>query len=255
MQPMSVRQVFYQASVRFIVDKLESGYEKVAVDLVKMRRAGVLPYDWLTDITRWMRKPNTYNSVQEALEETARLYRKNLWRDADAYVEVWLEKDALGGVVEPLPARYDVPLMIARGYASLSFLHSAAEYISTLDRPAYIYHFGDYDPSGVNAAEKIEQTLREMAPDAEIVFERVAVTLKQIRDWNLPTRPTKKSDPRSKNFGRISVELDAIEPSRLRRLVQNVIERHLPRRQLAVLEAAEESERVLLRKFVEAASE
>jgi hypothetical protein len=119
MQPMSVRQVFYQASVRFIVDKLESGYEKVAVDLVKMRRAGVLPYDWLTDSTRWMRKPNTYNSVQEALEETARLYRKNLWRDADAYVEVWLEKDALGGVVEPLPARYDVPLMIARGYASL----------------------------------------------------------------------------------------------------------------------------------------
>jgi hypothetical protein len=94
-----------------------------------------------------------------------------------------------------------------------------------------------------------------MAPDAEIVFERVAVTLKQIHDWNLPTRPTKKSDPRFKNFGRISVELDAIEPSRLRRLVQNVIERHLPRRQLAVLEAAEESERVLLRKFVEAASE
>src|SRR5262249_35124305 len=107
---------------------------------------------------------------------------------------------------------YDVPLMVARGYASLSFLHSAAEYINELDVPAYIYHLGDFDPSGVNAGEKIEQTLRELAPDAEIVFERLAVTQEQIEAWELPTRPTKKSDSRSKNFGDISVELDAVDP-------------------------------------------
>ena len=89
---------------------------------------------------------------------------------------------------------YDVPLMVARGYASLSFLHSAAEYIDDLDVPTYIYHLGDFDPSGVNAGEKIEQTLREMAPDAEIHFERIAVNPRQIDDWNLPTRPTKTTD-------------------------------------------------------------
>jgi hypothetical protein len=191
--------------------------------------------------------------VQEALEDTARFYRKSLWIDADAYVEVWLEKDALSGVVYPVTSKYDVPLMVARGYASLSFLHSAAEYISTLDVPTYIYHFGDFDPSGVNAAEKIEQTLKEMAPDAEIYFERVAVTPKQIRDWKLPTRPTKKSDTRSKNFGKISVELDAIEPARLRRLVQTVIELHLPRKQFEILKVAEESERDLIASFVKKA--
>jgi len=64
--------------------------------------------------------------------------------------------------------------MVARGYASLSFLHNAAEYINELDVPAYIYHLGDFDPSGVNAGEKIEETLREMAPNAEIYFERIA---------------------------------------------------------------------------------
>src|SRR5436305_14288411 len=106
--------------------------------------------------------------------------------------------------------------MVARGYASLSFLHSSAEQINEIDIPAYIYHFGDFDPSGVNAGEKIEETLIEMAPDAEIYFERVAVTPSQIAVWDLPTRPTKSSDTRSKNFGTISVELDAIEPSRLR---------------------------------------
>jgi hypothetical protein len=140
---------------------------------------------------------------------------------------------------------------VARGYASLSFLHSAAEYISTLDVPAYIYHLGDFDPSGVNAAEKIEETLKEMAPAAEIYFQRIAATPKQISDWRLPTRPTKKTDGRAKNFGKISVELDAIDPARLRRLVQTCIERHLPRRQFQILKVAEESERKLISSLVD----
>jgi hypothetical protein len=250
MKPMTVRQVFYQASVRGIVEKSEGGYTKVQTDLVQMRRAGVLPYDWLADITRWQRKPSTYNSVQEALEETARFYRKALWRDADAYVEVWLEKDALAGVVYPVTDMYDVPLMVARGYASLSFLHSAAEHINTLYVPTFIYHLGDFDPSGVNAGEKIEETLRELAPIAEIFFERVAVTPRQIELWNLPTRPTKATDSRAKTFGALSVELDAIEPDRLRDLVEQVIQQHLPAHQFQILKEAEASERELLTRFV-----
>jgi hypothetical protein len=163
---------------------------------------------------------------------------------------VWLEKDALAGVVYPITSSYDMPLMVARGYASLSFLHSAAEYINSLDVPTYIYHLGDFDPSGVNAGEKIEQTLREMAPDAEIEFERVAVQHWQIEAWNLPTRPTKASDTRAKNFGDISVELDAIDPDRLRSLVAEAIENHLPKQQFAILKAAEESERDIIRQLV-----
>lgn len=255
MKPMTVRQVFYQATVRNVVEKSESGYTKVQTDLVQMRRAGVLPYDWLADNTRWQRKPRTFSSVQQALDDTARLYRKALWADADAYVEVWLEKDALAGVVFPVTALYDVPLMVARGYASLSFLHSAAEYINVLGVPVYIYHFGDFDPSGVNAGEKIEETLKEMAPAADITFERVAVTLDQITAWNLPTRPTKITDSRAKNFGSVSVELDAIEPRDLRHLVEAVIQRHLPAEQFRVLKVAEESERELIAGLVGAIGE
>src|SRR6266566_4635117 len=250
MKPMTVRQVFYQATVRSIVEKSEAGYNKVQTDLVLMRRAGDLPYDWLADNTRWQRKPRTFNSVEQALDDTARLYRKALWAEADAYVEVWLEKDALAGVILPVTSTYDVPLMVARGYASLSFLHEAAEYINTLDVPAYIYHFGDFDPSGVNAGEKIEQTLKELAPDAEIYFERIPVTPEQIERWNLPTRPTKASDTRAKGFGNISVELDAIEPNRLRQIVRRAIEQHLPRHQFEVLKAAEESEREIISRLV-----
>jgi len=249
-KPMTVRQVFYQATVRGLVEKAESGYGKVQNDLTLKRRDGVLPYDWLADNTRWQRKPQTFDSVEQALRETAAFYRKSLWTDADSYVEIWLEKDALSGVILPITSMYDVPLMVARGYASLSFLYNAADYINTLTVPTYIYHLGDFDPSGVNAGEKIEETLREMAPDAEIYFERLAVTEEQIDAWNLPTRPTKKSDTRSKSFGDISVELDAIEPNRLRQIVQEAIEQHLPQEQYAVLKAAEESERKIIRRLV-----
>jgi hypothetical protein len=127
----------------------------------------------------------------------ARFYRKDLWRQAECYVEIWLEKDALSGVLYPVTAEYDVPLMVARGYSSLSFLHSAAEYIASLDVPTFIYHLGDFDPSGVNAGEKIEQTLHELAPEAEIYFERLAVNREQIVAWSLPTRPTKQTDSRA----------------------------------------------------------
>lgn len=249
MEPMTVRQVFYQATVRDLVEKSEAGYAKVQTDLVQMRRGGVLPYEWLADNTRWQRKPRTFKGVQHALDETARLYRKALWADVDAYVEIWLEKDALAGVILPITSMYDVPLMVARGYASLSFLHGAAEYIGSLDVPTYIYHFGDHDPSGVNAGEKIEETLRELAPDAEIYFERVAVLPYQIKALSLPTRPTKQSDSRAKGFGDVSVELDAIEPGMLRGLVETCINNHLPADELRVLQVAEESERELLRIF------
>jgi hypothetical protein len=243
MQPMTVRQAFYQATVHGIVEKSEAGYSKVQTDLAIMRRAGDLPYDWLADNTRWQRKPRSFDSIEDALADTARLYRKALWVDADAYVEVWLEKDALSGVIYPITALYDVPLMVARGYASLSFLHSSAEYINELDVPVFIYHLGDFDPSGVNAGEKIEQTLKEMAPGADITFERIGVTPWQISAWNLPTRPTKSSDTRSKGLGEISVELDAITPGHLRDLVERAINKHLPQDQLRVLKIAEKDER------------
>ncbi len=245
-RPMTVRQVFYQATVHGIVEKAETGYNKVQTLLADMRRDGELPYHWLADSTRWMRKPKSHNSVEEALQETARFYRRSLWRDAVSYAEVWLEKDALSGVVFPVTSMYDVPLMVARGFASLSFLYESAEAIKEMRRPTFIYHLGDYDPSGVAAAHKIEQTLREFAPDAEIYFERLAVLPSQIHEWDLPTRPTKTTDSRAKNFGDISVELDAIEPGQLRAIVEQAINVHIPQDELRILKQAEASERELI---------
>ena len=244
-QPATVRQIFYLASVRGIVEKDDGGYTRVQIDLVEMRRSGQLPYGWIVDHTRWQRRPVTYDSITEALDETAATYRKALWRDADHHVEIWLEKDALSGVVLPVTRKFDVPLMVARGYASETFLHTAGEYMEAVEKPCFVYHFGDFDPSGQDAARSIEKGLRQHAADAEIHFERVAVTQRQIDELDLPSRPTKQSDTRAKKFGPISVELDAIDPNRLRALVDEVITRHLSIEKYKVLLAAEESERKL----------
>jgi hypothetical protein len=81
----------------------------------------------IADLTRWMRKPTTYNGVEDALQDTARFYRKALWAEVDTHVEVWCEKDALAGVIFPVTSEFDVPLMVARGFSSETFCFEAIE--------------------------------------------------------------------------------------------------------------------------------
>jgi hypothetical protein len=82
MQPMTVRQVFYQATVRDIVEETEHGYAKVQNDLVRLRRSGEMPYAWIADNTRWQRKRDTFPGIGDAIETTANFYRRALCADA-----------------------------------------------------------------------------------------------------------------------------------------------------------------------------
>jgi len=249
-KPMTVRQVFYRAMVALIVVKTEGGYDIVQNNLVKMRRSGTLPYGWITDSTRRRMITGTWDSPAQAIEDWAERYRRSALRDSGVHIEIWIEKDALSGVLWPIVAPYDVPLMVARGYSSVTFLYESAEYMKAIGCPCYIYQLGDHDPSGANAGVVIERTLRELAPGVEIHFERLAVLPWQIEEWKLPTRPTKKTDPRAKNFVGDSVELDAIEPDQLRQIVLDAIEQHISPNDVRVLRAAEESERLLINGLV-----
>ena len=246
--PMTVRQVFYRLVSLGVIEKTENEYKSTICRLLTdMRRNEDIPYPWIADNTRWMRKPATYSNLEQAVQETAQFYRRRLWDDQDAYVEVWLEKDALAGVLYPITAQYDVPLMVTRGYPSLTFLHSAAEGILDEDKPAFLYYLGDHDPSGVHIPQKVESDLREMAAGAEIYFECIAVNIDQIEAWGLPTRPTKKTDSRSKTFKGASVEVDAITSADLRALVEEAITQHIDKEVLHTTTVAERSERELLR--------
>jgi hypothetical protein len=95
--PMTVRQVFYRMVVAELIAKEEKEYHNTICRLlVRMRRRGDLPFDWISDNTRWMRKPRTYSSMEQALKDTARAYRRALWDEQDVYVEIWTEKGRPG---------------------------------------------------------------------------------------------------------------------------------------------------------------
>lgn len=250
-QPATVRQLYYQLVSRGVVGKTETEYKStVGRLLTEMRRDGTIPYGWVADNTRWMRKPDSYTGLEQMLAETRGTYRRALWASQSVHVEVWLEKDALAGVLYPETAEWDVPLMVTRGYPSLSYLYEASETIRAKRKPVFIYYLGDHDPSGVNIPQVVERDLRSMAPGAEITFERLAVLPEQIISMGLPTRPTKKSDTRSKNFEGESVEVDAIPPAVLRSLVSDRITGHINWQALTRLWAVEEAERGTLDRII-----
>ena len=254
-RPMTVRQVFYQATVRGLVEKTETGYAKVQTDLTVMRRAGDLPYDWLADNTRWQRKPRTFDSVEDALQETAevlsqgavdrrRLLRRDLAGEGRARRRRLsghrhVRRAADGGARLRLPL---VPAQRRRIHQRRSTSRPTSTTSATSIRPAS------------TPARRSRRRCASWRPTPRSIFERIAVTPEQIGEWDLPTRPTKKADTRSKGFGEISVELDAIEPNQLRALVQDAIEQHLPAEQFEVLKAAEESEREIISRLVHTAT-
>ncbi|HUK60271.1 MAG TPA: hypothetical protein VLV50_13655, partial [Stellaceae bacterium] len=230
--PMTVRQVFYALVVRGVIEKTDNEYAVVVRLLGQMRDDEDIPFDWIVDNTRRVHEPLMHTSLADYLRDCVGWYRRDPWADADVNVQIWLEKDALAGVIEPVTAEYGVPLFVSRGFSSKSFLHAAAERINASGVPTYVYQFGDHDPSGTLIPRQIEDGLRQYVENPELVhFERVAVTPEQIEEWNLPTRPTKNSK-HSADFEGDSVELDAIPADRLRRLVQECIERHITKRQL-----------------------
>jgi hypothetical protein len=156
----------------------------------------------------------------------------------------------LAGVLYQETDPWDVPLMVTRGYPSVSYLYEAAEAIIEQAKPTYIYYFGDHDPSGQDITRATEAGLREFAAEAEIHFLRVAVTRKQIAELGLLTRPTKASDSRSKSFDGESVELDAIPPATLRGMVRPCIERHIDADRLLRTKLVEEQERETLKRIL-----
>ncbi len=261
-----MRQLFYRLVSSGVVAKTEAEYQRTVVRrCAEMRRAGALPYPWLTDHTRTIRRPRTFSSVQEALQDCARTYRKRLWDDALIVPEIWCEKDAITGVLIAETMPWDVALMACKGYPSMSFLHAAAEaikYRADCDQHTAIYYFGDHDPSGVDIDRFVPQGIGEalakldrygsaddVTPvelfDEVATFTRIAVVPSQITSMQLQTRPTKRNahDYRAKTFKGNSVEVDAIPARTLRSLVVRCIERHVDQRELEVLRTVEAEER------------
>lgn len=251
-RPQSVRHLFYRlaSSLPQIIGKDETGYRVVQRETLRLREANAISWSWISDGTRWRRVSDSFNDIAEAIRHTAETYRKDLWRRTPAYVEVWCESDSIAGVLFQETDRYNVPLMVSRGFSSRTYLHNAAQAIKNQSRPAYLYYIGDYDPSGVMIPEKIEAGLRAFAPDAEIAFRRLLVNPDQIEDWDLPTKPAKRTT-HAKSFRGGTVEAEAVPASLTRQILRQAIESHLDLREVEAMRVAEQSESELLKSIAD----
>lgn len=222
---MSVRQLYYQLVSRGAVEKTEAAYKRVCDAAVQMRLDGTLDYRKVTDGHRSRRIVDAYDGLQGALQDAADFYRRNYWRDQPVHVEVWSEKDALSGVIQPTCDDYGVPYVATRGFPSVTLLYESAQAIKETGKPAVIFYFGDHDASGQGISDGLERNLRHF--DVDVTVHRMALNPDQVASFRLPTRPGKWTDSRqagfAARFGDASVELDALPPDVLVRLVQLAI--------------------------------
>lgn len=232
---LTLRQLYYQLVSRDVIPNSQREYSKLGNAVNDARLAGHIDWTAIEDRTRELGINSHWDKPSDIVESAAKSYHNDLWRFQHWRPEVWVEKDALEGVVESACRPLDVPFFSCRGYTSQTAMWEASqrllEYRSTnvnghgLQKPI-IFHLGDHDPSGIDMSRDIRARLELFTGDA-IEFRRLALNMDQIREYSLPPNPAKTTDSRFQSYvqiyGHESWELDALEPTVLVALIQQNI--------------------------------
>lgn len=226
---LTMRQLYYQFVARDLIENKQSEYKRLGGIIGDARLAGLISWKAIEDRTRNLQQNSHWESPSEIIEICAKTFKIDKWYNQENRVEVWIEKDALVGVIENACRRNDCAFFSCRGYASLSEMWVAGQrlsnYIQDGQKPIII-HLGDHDPSGVDMSRDIKDRL-EMFCGEEIQVDRIALNMDQIKKYNPPPAPAKDSDSRSKTYipehGKHAWELDALTPGVLDQLIEDTI--------------------------------
>lgn len=222
---LTLRQVYYQLVARDFIPNNERSYKNIGNLINDARLAGMI--DWLAiqDRTRNLRRNSHWSSPSDIMGSVMYSYAIDKRSDQPNYVEVWVEKDALIGIVQKEASLLDVPCFSCRGYVSASEMWAAAQrFIRQSHRERrVILHLGDHDPSGKDMTRDIAERLELFGADVEVI--RIALNWDQIDEYGPPPNPAKLSDSRAgayiREYGCESWELDALEPKILSGLIRN----------------------------------
>jgi hypothetical protein len=174
---LTARQLYYQFVARDIIPNTPAEYKKLTALLTDARYAGLVDWDAIEDRGRVPERPSEWTSIQGLVAGALRAYRLPRWAGQGKRVELWVEKQALAGVLQPLAWRFHATLMVNKGYSSASAMHEAAERLIDAGEPEnVILYLGDHDPSGEDMVRDIGDRLREFGvPGLEIV--KIALTM------------------------------------------------------------------------------
>jgi hypothetical protein len=246
--PMTVRQVYYQLVSRQVIKNNRSQYQAVSNALVEARKDGTIPWEWIEDRLRRPRRVSMWNGLPDFADTARRAYRRNVWGSQPAYVEMWLEKDAISGIFEDALNRYGVTLNVGRGYDGWDSIHNAAcRFLNKSEKGVHstVLYFGDFDPSGEDMVRSLKERLEQLgaAPD----IRKCALSPDDVERYQLPPDFAKKTDSRSARFiakhGDISVELDALPLDVLRSRIVEEVEQCLDLKALENVRRMEERDR------------
>lgn len=225
---LTLRQLYYQLVSRDIIANKQTEYKRLGSIVNDARLAGLI--DWLAieDRTRDLRSLAHWSTASEIVESCASQYRVDLWEGQPYRPEVWIEKDALVGVIEGVCNELDVPHFSCRGYTSQSEMWVAAQrlrgYAKKKQKPV-IFHFGDHDPSGKDMTRDITDRLALFMGGVPV--KRLALNMDQVEEYEPPPNPAKTTDSRYAayiaEFGEESWELDALEPTVIAALIRAAI--------------------------------
>lgn len=195
------------------------------------RLAGLIDWNAIEDRTRFMRRTPTWDTPKDIIESCAEQFKLDLWETQKHRVEVWIEKDALIGVIEKVCKKYQVPFFSCRGYVSQSATFTAGERMKNIideGKTPIILHLGDHDPSGIDMTRDILERV-EMFTEEKIKLKRLALNMNQVKKYKPPPNPAKITDTRCKGyikkFGKSSWELDALEPKQIEKLIEDNIKK------------------------------
>lgn len=226
--PLSLRQIYYQAVARGYIENSEKSYNNMGYIVRQAREAGLWDWDAIEDRNRNLIENTHYNDPQERIMYAAYNYAIDKRATQPIYIECWIEKAALIGVLEPVARKYDVPCFACRGFVSSTANHEAAERFKAQAhrQRRIIIYAGDYDPCGFSIHESVSDRQRMFGADVELI--RIGLTREQIERYNPPPAPVKEKDTRAKGFikehGEHVWELDALDPQIIADLYAKKIE-------------------------------
>ncbi len=226
---LTLRQLYYQFVARGLLDNKPEEYKRLGDIINDGRLCGLIDWLAIVDRTRNLKSLGHWSSPEDIVLAVSEQYHVDMWATQPRRVEVWIEKDALVGVIDGVCKELDVPYFSCRGYTSQSEMWVASQrllrYVEKGQEPL-ILHFGDHDPSGKDMTRDIIDRLTLFMGD-DMQVSRLALNIEQIEKYHPPPNPAKISDSRAKayiaEFGDESWELDALEPAVLAGLIRDTI--------------------------------
>jgi hypothetical protein len=228
---LTLRQLFYQFVSRDLLPNTQRSYKRLGGIVSDARRTGMIDWHSIEDRTRSLRQLSHWNHPKDVLESAVNAFALDKWANQPSRPMVFIEKDALIGVIEGECESSDVPYLSCRGYISDSMIWRMAQRVWKNDsegQDTAIIHLGDFDPSGLDMTRDIEARLRLFAGGTSFWVKRIALNYDQVELFNPPPNFAKITDSRferyREEYGESSWELDALDPRVISELIRHEVQ-------------------------------